>query len=578
MRVNITPGLPPAAHGGELVAVDLEVFGIPNGKVHRPVGTFACASVYMETSENFLPECPEVYQIYDPHDLPALMERLRGARLVFQNGRFDIRQMRRWCEVEPRKIWDTMIVEQGLFGGYYSTFDLASLSLRYLKQPLDKAVREEFATATEMTPEMKRYAALDPVVTLRVAREQMRYVEENDVSLTHYWKADHPALWAILDMPPARMDVEGWNNLSGEFEAKANAIQARYIVNLGSPKQVNDTLCKMMGRKEPYRSTDEEHLLEVKDRALHAGKDMAAQFIDDVLEFRGYAKMHGTYGAKWLEKYIENGEWVWADFKPVQAITGRLACAEPNLTNIPAREHPIFRTFFKASDGNVLLVADVASQEPRITAKLSGDKRLLKILRDGISPHVGTGMELFEDPDFSKAHPLYKLAKAINLGLSYGMTADGLAKKAGIPLEEAAKHLQAYFRTFSGVKAYIDSYRKKASRQGYVETLLGRRSWINPYTRKWENNAINSPVQGSAADQLKIAMGYLHRESRARGLPFCLTMVVHDEMVCDVPEEIEPEYRQLIEDAWQEAGRLTLGDTVPMVLEMASGENWSCKK
>jgi DNA polymerase I-like protein with 3'-5' exonuclease and polymerase domains len=601
----IVEGLPPEAKEDELIALDTELFGMQDGKLHRPIGEFACLSIAMEHHPN------TVYQFYDYHDLPTALERLKAGRWIFQNAVFDLRQMRRWAQIPPRPIWDTMLVDQELWGGYYSSFDLNSLSIRYLEQAMEKDTREEFSkrkaheifamqvaidpdnaetyrsdlemaiapsTYGEMTPQMKEYAALDALSTLQIAQCQMDYIVENDEPFDFYWQADDPMTWVVLDMPPARIDVGGWQNLAQGFSDKAEAIKARLSFNPGSWQQVSAAIKEITGYKLP--STDEDHLEELKVKLTKHKRSEHIALLDDILAYRHYSKAAGTYGMNWIEKYVEDGEWVYTNWKICGASdTSRMSATDPALQTIPARKIPEFRDQFIASKGHIVVGADVAQQEVRILGKLSGDKNLLAALGRGESPHITTGKMIFSDPTFTKADKArYTVAKEINLGIPYGMSAAGIASKAGITEAEASVHLATYFRGFPSVKVYMDTYRRDAMKHEFVRNALGRRCWVNLHYYGWKNNAINAPIQSTAAHQTKIAGAYIHQEAPKRGLPFCLTMFIHDEIVCDVPAEYKEPYIQLLTDAWTEAGRQTLGDTIPVVAEPFYGPTWGEKK
>jgi DNA polymerase-1 len=578
----VIEGLPREAKEDELCSFDIEMYRMIEGKLHRPFGEFACLSVAMEYDQ---PEHdgsptgePIVYQFYDHHDLPAALERLKAGRWVAQNAVFDLRQMRRWAQIPPRPIWDTMLVDQELWGGYYSSFDLNSLSIRYLEQAMEKDTRDEFEKATEMTPQMKEYAALDALSTLRIAQRQMDYIIENDEPFDFYWQADDPMTWVVLDMPPARIDVGGWQNLAQGFSDKAEAIKARLSFNPGSWQQVSAAIKEITGYKLP--STDEDHLEELKVKLTKHKRSEHIALLDDILAYRHYSKAAGTYGMNWIEKYVEDGEWVYTNWKICGASdTSRMSATDPALQTIPARKIPEFRDQFIASKGHIVVGADVAQQEVRILGKLSGDKNLLAALGRGESPHITTGKMIFSDPTFTKADKArYTVAKEINLGIPYGMSAAGIASKAGITEAEASVHLATYFRGFPSVKVYMDTYRRDAMKHEFVRNALGRRCWVNLHYYGWKNNAINAPIQSTAAHQTKIAGAYIHQEAPKRGLPFCLTMFIHDEIVCDVPAEYKEPYIQLLTDAWTEAGRQTLGDTIPVVAEPFFGLTWGEKK
>jgi DNA polymerase-1 len=587
LNFKIEKGLPPEAFDGELCALDLEIFGMDKERLHRPGGTFACLSVAMEHQLDYHNGLDEitVYQFYDEHDVAECLRRLEKGKWIFTNATFDLRQLRRWDPIPPRRIWDTMLVEQELFGGYYSSFGLAAQAQRWLGLAMEKETRDEFSDGNEMTPDMQRYAALDPLVSLLVAQKQIDYICDEDEAADfnrYYWGATAPMIWVVLDMPPAHVDVAAWTAFATEMRSKADLLKAGLPFNPASPKQVKEWIEEKTRRK--IKSTDEEHILELVDDLSGKGEKWAevVDVLTRKLDYMHLAKNAGTYGLNWLEQSVENGNEVWANWKIVGGSdTSRISCDNPNLTNIPARKYPIFRTFFVPSPGNEVVVADVAAQEPRILAKLSGDRTLIEALGRGESPHVTTGRLIFDDPTFKKSDEnkeRYNIAKQINLGIPYGMSAKGVAAKAGIEVELAEKYLGIYFKKFPGVKGYMSDYRQFAQRHGFVRNLLGRKCWMNPYSYQWQNNAVNSPIQSSAAHQIKIAAVNVWQMAQDRGLPFCLTMLVHDEHVLDVPKEIVNEYIQIEEEAWAEAGRVTLGDTIPVVVEAAHGENWGCKK
>jgi DNA polymerase I-like protein with 3'-5' exonuclease and polymerase domains len=494
---KIEKGLPPEAYLGEMVSLDLEIFGMDKERLHRPGGTFACLSVAMEHQLDYHNGLPEitVWQFTDEHDVAECLRRLEKGKWIFTNATFDLRQLRRWATIPPRRIWDTMLVEQELFGGYYSSFGLAAQAQRWLGLAMEKETRDEFSDGNEMTPEMQRYAALDPLVSLMVAQCQIDYIcEEGEAEdfNKYYWGATAPMIWVVLDMPPAHVDVAAWSSFANEMRSKADLLKAGLPFNPASPKQVKEWIEEKTRRK--VKSTDEEHILELVDELSGKGAKWA-EVVDTLtrkLDYMHLAKNAGTYGTSWLEQSVENGNEVWANWKICGATdTSRLSCDMPNLTNIPARKYPIFRTFFVPQQGHEIVVADVASQEPRILAKLSNDQTLIEALRRGESPHVTTGRLIFDDPNFSKKDERYTIAKSINLGIPYGMSAKGVAAKAGIEEDLAERYLKIYFQKFPGVKGYMSEYRQFAQRHGFVRNLLGRKCWMNPYSYQWQNNAIN---------------------------------------------------------------------------------------
>ncbi len=560
--MNVIMGLPPFdARPDQYLAIDSEWFHMDANRLHRPHGDFACAQIAFENGD--------VYVITDPHDIPELLRRIDKGRWVLANAMFDIRQLRRYTELSQRRLWDVILIERDLFGGYYSSFGLDSLSNRYLGEYMEKDVRDDFAKLSELTPETIQYAARDALSTLRVGLAQMSYVKANDVTLKHYWEADLPCAWAMEEAKPARINVDAWAALADDFQAQADEIEKEFDFNPRSPVQVKSAIEARY--KTRIRDTQEETLNELIEKKPDLG------LAQRVLEYRKYQKMASTYGHNWIEKYVEGDGYVYPEWKITGALTGRVSCSDPALQTVPSKKMPIFRTMFIPHPKEEIMVNDVAQQEPRILAKYSQDKKMLELIRSGISIHVGVGAELFGDPNFSKKSEQYPVAKALNLGLDYGLTASGLARQLGIPVKLAEQHVENYFRKFPGVSVYMDTQRSIAMRKGYVTTLLGRRCYVNPYVYKWKNNAINSPVQGTGADQMKMAVALVHQECKARGIPFSLMMMVHDENVSSHPKKMHKTYEKIITEAWNEVGRATLGDQIPLVLEFETGSNWGCK-
>jgi hypothetical protein len=584
LNFKIEKGLPPEPYDGELIGLDLEIFGMDKERLHRPGGTFACLSVAMEHQLDYHNGLPEitVWQFTDEHDVAECLRRLDKGKWIFTNATFDLRQLRRWATISPRRIWDTMLIEQELFGGYYSSFGLAAQAQRWLGLAMEKETRDEFSDGDEMTPEMERYAALDPLVSLMVAQCQIDYIcEEGEAAdfNRYYWGATAPMIWVVLDMPPAKIDTVAWAAFADEMRSKADMLAKTLPFDPGSWQKVKAWVEEKTRRK--IKSTDMEHLTalieDLSDKPEKWGEVIDA--LQKKLEFAQLAKNASSYGRKWVDEYAENGNELWTNWKICGATdTSRMSADAPPLQTIPARKYPIYRTFFVPSPGNELVVADVAQQEPRILAKLSGDQVLTEALRRGESPHITTGRMVFDDPNFSKKDERYVIAKSINLGIPYGMSPAGVAAKAGIDVKDAEKHLDTYFKKFPGVKGYMSEYRQFAQRHGFVRNLLGRKCWMNLHSHQWSNTSINAPIQSSAGHQLKIAAVNVWQMAQARSIPFCLTMLVHDEHVLDVPKELVETYIKIEEEAWAAAGRVTLGDTIPVVVEAAHGDSWACKK
>jgi len=556
--MNILTQLPPEVRKGQLVSLDFEMFDQVKGKLHRPVGTFAAISIAIEGN-------PNVYQLYDHHDLRKLVPIISKGSWVIHNALYDLRQFRRFATIKPRFIYDTMLMDQSMQGGLYRTFGLDDLSRRWLGESMNKEVREDFITAHEMTPRMKQYAAKDAVKTLEIAQLQIaKYT--GDPAFQAYLVADEPMIFPVLDLQGFRVDVANWRPMIEEFMQKARDLEDELGFNVNSKAQVLAALAKR--EKLHLPNTKKATLLEYSSRPLIAA----------ILEARTYRKAVSSYGMKWLESSLEDGDMVYSNYKITGAETGRMSSSDPNMQNIPQRKLPIYRSRFLASEGNALEIWDVSQQEPSITAYHSRDRKLLEALNNHISTHLAVAAEIYDNPKLDKnTHPdEYKVGKEINLGLTYGLTAHGLSKRIGKTLEQSEALIRKYFMKFSGVKSYIDIQRDTAYRRGYVTTALGRRIYINPYDRSWENNAINAPIQGGAADFTKVWGRKIWEGINAAGLPQTTNGFIHDETTRDTPKGIIKESGEIVQAAFDETAE-QLYKGIPFTVEKEYGKSWAAK-
>jgi DNA polymerase I len=359
------------------------------------------------------------------------------------------------------------------------------------------------------------------------------------------------------------------------LEKEAYALAGRPF-NLGSPKQVGEILFKDLGlpaRKKTATgvpSTDEEVLTE-----LAADYPLPAK----LLEHRGLSKLKSTYTDKLPLMINPVTGRVHTNYAQAVAVTGRLASNDPNLQNIPIRtaEGRRVREAFIAPPGHVILSADYSQIELRIMAHISGDENLLKAFADGMDVHRATAGEIFGVAPAEVSSEQRRYAKVINFGLIYGMSAFGLAGNLGIERSAAAAYIDRYFTRYPGVKRYMDDTRAQAKAQGYVETVFGRRLWLpeinspnGPRRAGAERAAINAPMQGTAADLIKLAMIAVQDTLERGGHGSRIVMQVHDELVLEVP---------LTELAWArvELPRIMAGVAdlkVPLLAEVGVGSNW----
>ena len=552
--MNIIEGIPAAVPDECVVALDTEFFGQTKGSLHRPHGTFACLSACFDGKN--------VFQIYKETEIPVMLKAFDKHTWVFHNALYDIRQMMRYARIKPRFIWDTMLVEQAMFGGYYQNFALDDLVRRYLNRTMNKDVREDFSSNQTMTKKMREYAARDAMDTWHVALKQSAF--SDDLSFGAYENIDSKMIFPILDMPGMMVDVERWKVMVASFQKKGLEVEGRLGINVSSPLQV---LKEAEKHKIFLDNTRAETLKEYKTYPFIAG----------VLEARMYKKAYSTYGTKWLNNFVEEDGKVYSNYHITGTETGRMSASNPNMQQIPARNLPEYRQCFIASPGNVLLVADVVQQEPCILAYESQDMELIRAIKQGEDLHLAVARAIFNDPKMKKEDPRRAIGKTINLGTAYGLSEFGLAVRLGITEQEAARFLQQYFSRFKDVFLWISNKRITAYRDGYVKTVSGRKIHINPYSNQWRNNAINAPIQGGAADFTKLWVYQMWEMIKKAKLPFTLVAIVHDEVVLDVSADLLKKTKEIMQKSFDDTAK-KLFPGIPFRMEMEQGRSWACKQ
>jgi DNA polymerase-1 len=359
------------------------------------------------------------------------------------------------------------------------------------------------------------------------------------------------------------------------LEAEAHSLAGQPF-NMGSPKQIGEILFGKLGLPVKKKtatgapSTDEDVLQE-----LAADYPLPAK----ILEARSLAKLKGTYTDKLPLMVNPATGRVHTTYAQAVAVTGRLASNDPNLQNIPIRtpEGRRVREAFIAPPGHVLLSADYSQIELRIMAHISEDPALLRAFERGLDIHKATASEVFGTPLDEVSSEQRRYAKTINFGLIYGMGAFGLASQLGIEQRAAKDFIDRYFARFAGVKRYMDETRLKAKDLGYVETVFGRRLWLpeinspnGPRRSGAERQAINAPMQGTAADLIKLAMIAVQQALDDEQRATRMVMQVHDELVLEVPEVELPWARDALPRLMAGVAQLR----VPLVAEVGAGANW----
>ncbi len=428
------------------------------------------------------------------------------------------------------------------------------------------------------------YAAEDADITLQLHRSLWAKLQAEPALEQVYTDIERPLIPVLLGMERhgVLLDTHQLDKQSRELAERMRELEAAAFeeagqpFNLGSPKQLQEILYDKQGlpviRKTPkgQPSTAEDVLQELAE-------DYALPQL--ILDYRSVAKLKSTYTDKLPAQVNPRTGRVHTSYHQAVAATGRLSSSDPNLQNIPIRseEGRRIRQAFVAPEGQVLLAADYSQIELRIMAHLSADKGLLDAFAEGRDVHQATAAEVFGIVPDAVTSDQRRSAKAINFGLIYGMSAFGLARQLSIGRDEAQTYVNLYFDRYPGVKAYMDRTREQAREQGYVETVHGRRLYLpdirsrNAQRRQYaERSAINAPMQGTAADIIKLAMIDVHKWLGSGTTPARLIMQVHDELVLEVDRDAADEVMAEVIRHMESAADLR----VPLKVEAATGANW----
>ena len=398
-----------------------------------------------------------------------------------------------------------------------------------------------------------------------------------------YYSAEMPLCEVLADMEDTGFLVDRdalhdfGESLSRDIDALQSAIydSAGYEFNINSPKQLGELLFdKLMlpnGKKTKTGWSTNADVLE-KLRGFHP-------IIDDILEYRMLTKLKSTY-TDGLQKVIADDGRIHTNFQMTVTATGRLSSTEPNLQNIPIRKQlgSRIRKMFIASPGNVLVDADYSQIELRLLAHISDDQNMIAAFLSGEDFHTVTASNVFNVPVDEVTSTLRSRAKAVNFGMVYGISAYSLSQDIGVSTREAKAYMDAYFDEYSGVAAYMDKIIKDAKEQGYVSTLYGRRRDLpelkspNHNVRSFgERIALNMPVQGTAADIIKLAMVDVYNTLKAEGLKAKLVLQVHDELIVECPEDECERVKAILKNSMENIASLA----VPLTVEVNSGKDWA---
>ena len=583
-------GLLEALTGAEAFAFDTETDGLDGMQDHL-VGL----SLSVRPHEAWYLPLPE-----DMEEAKALLRPLAPFFAdpekvkVAQNGKFDLKFLSRYDLHAVPPLWDTMLAHYLLDPEARHGLDhLSETLLRYRPIPIEQLIGKgsKQRNMRQVEPrEVLPYAAEDADLTLQLYHHLRPRIEGEEHLRSLFYDIEMPLADVLLEMEQAgvRVDVDLLESaivdLSTELERIEEDFQ-RYTlgdpVNINSPKEVGDFLFGRLGLSEkPKKTRTGQYSTREEDLEMVADRHPAVRLI---LDYRGLSKLVNTYLVPLPMMVNPVTGRIHTTYHQAKTATGRLSSSDPNLQNIPVRDEQgrEIRKAFTANDpaaGDLFVSADYSQVELRLMAHLSGDSSLIEAFRHGSDIHAATAAKIFGIPREEVTGEMRRKAKTANFGIIYGISAFGLSARLGIPRGEAKELIDGYFSSFPGVKRYIDKTIEQAHKDGYVDTLFGRRRYIQNINSRNRNlvanaerMAINAPIQGTAADIIKVAMVRVARRLREEGFRSQMILQVHDELCFTVPAD---ERERLVAMVKEEMEQVLPSLSVPLVADVGVGENW----
>ncbi|MBS1651953.1 MAG: DNA polymerase I [Bacteroidetes bacterium] len=510
--------------------------------------------------------------------------------LIGQNIKYDFHILKNYNIELKNKLFDTMVAHFLFMPEMRHNMDL--LSQTYLNyQPISietligKKGKEQGTMRNVPIDQIKDYAAEDADITL-----QLKHVFEPELKKAEvenlFYTVETPLIPVLANMEREgiTIDVASLSQFSEQLKSEIITVESEIQklagspFNISSPKQVGDILFDWLKITDKPKKT--------KTGQYATGEDILKKLennhpiVSKILDYRELVKLKSTYVDALPQMVNQNTGRIHTSFNQVVAVTGRLSSDNPNLQNIPVRTERgryIRKAFVPRNNDFILLSADYSQIELRIVASISGDKNMCEAFNLNKDIHTATAAKVYGISENDVSKEMRYKAKSVNFGIIYGQGAFGLAENLNISRSEAKQLIDNYFREYDGIKSYMENQVLQAKQKGYVQTLMGRKRWLrdinsnNATVRGFaERNAINAPIQGSAADMIKIAMINIAKLFSTENLKSKMLLQVHDELVFDVYKPELEKVKQLVENAMKNAMPLN----VPVEVGIGTGNNW----
>lgn len=509
---------------------------------------------------------------------------------VGQNLKYDILVLNWYNITVQGELFDTMLAHYLIDPDTRHNMDILSENyLGYVPVSITSLIGTKGKNQGNMRDveieKVKEYAAEDADITLQLSQVFEPLLEKVGASKLA-GDIENPLVYvlAAMEREGVKIDQQALGDYSLQIEADVKVLEktiyekAGVRFNIASPKQLGEVLFEKLQLDPKAKKT--------KTGQYQTGEDILtalankSDIVKDILDFRQLQKLKSTYVDALPLLINPKTQRVHTSYNQAVAATGRLSSNNPNLQNIPIkteRGREVRRAFIPRNEEFIIISADYSQIELRLIAEISKDENMMDAFMQGLDIHTATASKVYgvalEDVDSTQR----RNAKAVNFGIIYGQSAFGLSQSLGIPRKEAADIIEEYFRQYSGIKQYMSDTMNFARENGYVQTLMGRRRYMrdinsaNATVRGFaERNAINAPIQGSAADMIKIAMINIYRDMQEQKLISKMTMQVHDELVFDVHNSEVEKVKTIIQDRMKNAFKTT----VPILVEIGQGNNW----
>ena len=544
-----------------------------------------------EATKGFYIPFPE-----DKNQAQEIIEQLRpffeseAIEKIGQNLKYDIKVLRKYNVKVKGKFFDTMLAHYLINPDMRHNMDVLSETyLNYtpvsITELIGKKGKNQLSMRDVPLEKQTEYAVEDADVTLQLAqhfRPELKEAKTEDL----FHNIEIPLLHVLADMEleGINLDEQFLNSLSEDLNNDIASLEKKIYeaadqeFNIGSPKQLGEVLFDKMKLVDKPKKTKTGQYSTAEDVLSYLAKDH--EIIQNVLDYRGLAKLKSTYvDALPLQIEPATGR-VHTDYMQTVAATGRLSSNNPNLQNIPIRTErgrQVRKAFIPRDENHTLLAADYSQIELRIIAALSQETTMIEAFKNGEDIHASTAARVFNVPLDEVTREQRSNAKTVNFGIIYGVSAFGLSNQTDLSRSEAKELIETYYETYPKLKSYMNEQVNFARDNGYVQTVLGRRRYLkaingnNAIVRgAAERNAVNAPIQGSAADIIKIAMINIHKILSDENYTSKMLLQVHDELVFDVYNPEMDKLKALVQSEMENAYKMT----VPLDVELGVGENW----